>query len=636
MDKLVVNVFVSGTGSTLISVNECIKSGVLNLNIANVVISKTRSDCLELSNYCEDNNLNVVYAPYDFSSESRDIYLTNLREQLVSLNSSVNLYLFLGWNLIVNDEFIRNSPRILNLHPSLPNSFVGTNCIRKAYESFRRGEVTKTGSMVHEVIVEVDKGKVLDFVEVDIYECDTYESLEERVKSYEKGLVLKVLLNEVKQFNSDIINTKNQDNSDYVGKVRTVSDIGYNYLLMTASNRLSAFDKHICDIPNKGSVLNHMSTWWFKNTSHIIDNHHVYSNQKYMVVKKCRPIKLEFVIRGYMTGSTNTSIWPMYKNGNRNMYGISFRDGYKKNEKLDRNIITPTTKGVHDSPITRTEILEQNYLTEEQYNFIESKTHELFSYGQMVARSRGLILVDTKYEFGFYNDKIILIDEVHTCDSSRYWKLESYDQRMNEGLEPEKLDKDCVRDYVKKNCDPYKDPIPEIPSELIEKVTNVYQDYYNIFEIENKDNNEEINRDYIINNLENIVENLVVIISGSVSDKSFCEKIQSNLNDKNIFSVIYHCSAHKNTKGVLSILSKYEVSNQNIIYVTIAGMSNALSGVVSCNTRFPVIGCPPFKDKVDMMTNINSTLQCPSNVPVMTILSPLNVSVAINKIFNLN
>ena len=634
MNKLVVNVFVSGSGSTLISVNECIKSGILQMSISNVIISKIRSECLELCKYCEDNNLNIVYAPYDFSTENRDLYLRNLRKNLVSLQSNVNLYLFLGWNLIVNDEFIRNSPKILNLHPSLPNTFIGTNCIRKTYESFKRGEITKTGSMVHEVINDVDKGKVSDFIEIEIYENDTYESLEKRVKKYEKGLVVKVLLSKIKEHNYDLINISNE-NKDYVGKVRSVTDIGYNYLLMTASNRLSAFDKHICDIPNKGSVLNHMSTWWFKNTSHIIDNHHIYSNQKYMVVKKCRPIKLEFVIRGYMTGSTNTSIWPMYKNGDRKMYGIFFRDGYKKNEKLDQNIITPTTKGIHDVPITRHEILEQNYLTIEQYDFIESKAHELFSYGQMVAKSKGLLLVDTKYEFGFYNDKIILIDEVHTCDSSRYWNLDSYEKRISEGLEPEKLDKDCIRDYVKKNCDPYNYPIPEIPYELVEKVTNVYQNYYNIFELENYDNNELIDSKYILNNLKNIVENKVIIISGSVSDKSFCEKIQSNLNDKNIFSVIYHCSAHKNTKGVLNILSKYEVSTQNIIYVTVAGMSNALSGVVSCNTRFPVIGCPPFKDNIDLMTNINSTLQCPSNVPVMTILSPLNVSVAISKIFNL-
>ena len=120
------------------------------------------------------------------------------------------------------------------------------------------------------------------------------------------------------------------DNSVYVGKVRNVRDIGYDKLLLTASNRLSAFDRHICNINNKGSVLNNMSKWWFNHTWHIINNHFIHSNGPHMVVHKAKPIKLEFIMRGYMTGSTNTSIWPMYNNGSRNMYGIEFRDGWEK------------------------------------------------------------------------------------------------------------------------------------------------------------------------------------------------------------------------------------------------------------------------------------------------------------------
>ena len=158
--------------------------------------------------------------------------------------------------------------------------------------------------------------------------------------------------------------------------------------------------------------------------------------------------------------------------------------------------------------------------------------------------------------------------------------------------------------------------------------------YYNIFV--NNEMSSSITLENILGNLENILKNRVVIISGSVSDESHCKKIEDNLRSKNIISNTYYCSAHKNTRGVLDILSKYENSSQNIVYVTVAGMSNALSGVVSCNTRFPVIACPPFKDKMDMFTNINSSLQCPSNVPVMTILSPLNVAVAIRKIFELS
>ena len=633
MNKLNIGILASGKGTTLITLNEAIKNDILQISIDYVVINKSETNSKEISKYCVDNNLNILHRPYNFSNDKfgRKLYLKNLCDELSKYNS--RLYFFLGWNMIVNEYFISNSPRILNLHPSLPNSFIGSNCIQKAYDAYHKGDIKYTGSMIHEVTSILDRGKVYDSIIVEINDNDTYDTLENRVKSYEKGLVISVLQSEVIKFNKSI--KLNNSNDDYIGKVRTVSDIGYGYLLMTASNRLSAFDRHICDIKNKGNLLNHMSVWWFKNTSQIIDNHYVYSKNKYMVVRKCKPIKLEFVVRGYMTGSTSTSIWPMYKNGNRNMYGINFRDGYRKNEKLDENIITPTTKGVHDYPITKKEIIEKEYLTEEQYNYIATKSLELFSYGQMVANDRGLILVDTKYEFGFHNDKIILIDELHTCDSSRYWRKLSYEDKFTNKLEPEKLDKDCIRDFIKNNCDPYNDDLPIIPSELIERVEDVYMNYYNIFVIKNISNNNN-NLDDILNNLENIVENRVIIISGSISDESHCKKIEKNLKDKDIISNTYFCSAHKNTEGVLDILKKYENSTQNIVYVTVAGMSNALSGVVSCNTRFPVIACPPFKDKMDMFININSSLQCPSNVPVMTILSPLNVAIATKKIFLLN
>ena len=180
-----------------------------------------------------------------------------------------------------------------------------------------------------------------------------------------------------------------------------------------------------------------------------------------------------------MTGSTNTSIWTMYKNGQRNIYGIDFRDGYKKNERLDNIILTPTTKGAEDRPITPEEIKEL-YLNEHEWEFIADKAMCLFRYGQMVAESKGLILVDTKYEFGYVNDKIVLIDELHTCDSSRYWQKDSYAERFASNQEPIKFDKDAVRDWVKGACDPYTQPIPLVPEEVVDKVAQVYTDYNKI------------------------------------------------------------------------------------------------------------------------------------------------------------
>ena len=422
----------------------------------------------------------------------------------------------------------------------------------------------------------------------------------------------------------------------YIGKVRKVTNLGYGKLLLSASDRLSAFDRHICDIKGKGISLNKSSEWWFKNTSQIVENHYLYTKGEHMIVKKAEPIKLEFIVRGYMTGSTSTSIWPMYKDGKREMYGIKFRDGYQKNQKLDQVILTPTTKGERDAPITEQEILDEKYLDIDEMEYIKEVCFELFEFGQMVAESKGLILVDTKYEFGRIDDKIVLIDELHTCDSSRYWKAETYDYRFKTGQEPEKFDKDCIRDFVKSKCDPYKDQLPEIPADLVKRVENVYHDFYRLFHKEDLLPVGEINEKEMIEDyMKTWSKELVVILAGSTSDMEWCQKIEEALRKQEIYSVTHYSSAHKNTYEVLSILEDYEIHERKIVYVTVAGMSNALSGVTSCNTRFPVIACPPFKDKLDMMVNINSTLQMPSKVPVMTILSPGNVALAVSKIFKL-
>lgn len=263
----------------------------------------------------------------------------------------------------------------------------------------------------------------------------------------------------------------------------------------------------------------------------------------------------------------------------------------------------------------------------------------MFKFGQEESRKRGLILVDTKYEFGRLDDgNIILIDELHTCDSSRYWLADSYGERFNTGLEPEKMDKDCVRDWIKQNCDPYRDEIPEIPSEVKETVAAVYQKYTRMLL---QRNDLEISGSEISPNLftsvyyRDIHKKTVVIIAGSTSDEKHVTKIKDHLTKQGISSLQYYASAHKQTKAVLEILEKHEEEDRQIVYVTVAGRSNALSGVVSCNTKYPVIACPPFSDKTDMLVNIHSTLQCPSKVPVMTILEPENVAISINKIYNL-
>eukprot|EP00238_Polyblepharides_amylifera_P014992 CAMPEP_0196581982 /NCGR_PEP_ID=MMETSP1081-20130531/36780_1 /TAXON_ID=36882 /ORGANISM="Pyramimonas amylifera, Strain CCMP720" /LENGTH=408 /DNA_ID=CAMNT_0041902415 /DNA_START=47 /DNA_END=1273 /DNA_ORIENTATION=- len=262
-----------------------------------------------------------------------------------------------------------------------------------------------------------------------------------------------------------------------VGKVRDFYDLG-DLLILITTDRQSAFDRLLATVPFKGQVLNETSTWWFENTSHIVPNALLATpDPNVAIMRKLEVIPVEMVVRGFMTGSTDTSLWTHYNNGSRNYCGNILAEGMVKNQRLPQNIITPTTKEIeHDRPITSTEIVEQGLMTQAEWEGVSKVAMELFAFGQEEAAKRGLILVDTKYEFGrdgkggFY-----LIDEVHTPDSSRYWVKDSFDARHAQGLEPENIDKEFLRLWFRDNCDPYKDEVlPEAPAELVSELSRRY------------------------------------------------------------------------------------------------------------------------------------------------------------------
>lgn len=206
-------------------------------------------------------------------------------------------------------------------------------------------------------------------------------------------------------------------------------------------------------------------------TQHITPNAVILApDENVTIAKKCSVFPVEFVVRGFVTGSTDTSLWTVYKNGVRNYCGNLLPDGLVKNQKLSANIITPTTKAAdHDVPVTPDEIVERGLMTRADYDKASRKALSLFEYGQRVASEHGLILVDTKYEFGKGSDgTILLIDEVHTPDSSRYWISHSYEEHFKNGLEPENVDKEFLRLWFKDHCNPYEDEVlPDAPGELV-------------------------------------------------------------------------------------------------------------------------------------------------------------------------
>ena len=254
------------------------------------------------------------------------------------------------------------------------------------------------------------------------------------------------------------------------------------YLVVT--DRLSAFDRALAEIPFKGAVLNLVSKWWFSNLKHIIPNHiigtvgDVPMHSNVCVGKRCKPFPIEFVMRGYITGSSGTAMWTHYAKGCRDYCGIKLPDGMKKNQKLWENLITPTTKSdEHDELISPEKIVADGWMTQEEWDYCAEKAKAIFAHGQKLAAERGLILVDTKYEFGrdIATGEILLIDEVHTPDSSRYWLAHNYEERFAAGKAPDNIDKEFVRLWYKDHCDPYKDEtLPTAPTDLLAELSRRY------------------------------------------------------------------------------------------------------------------------------------------------------------------
>lgn len=269
----------------------------------------------------------------------------------------------------------------------------------------------------------------------------------------------------------------------YRGKVRDNYDLPDGRRIIIASDRISAFDRNLAAIPLKGQVLTQTAKFWFEATADICPNHVIeYPDPNVLVGRRLTILPVEIVVRDYLAGTTGTSILSLYKAGQREMYGIHLPDGMRDNEKLPETIITPTTKafdGGHDEPLTAQEIVERGLLTAEQWKTVSDYALALFAKGREMARERGLILVDTKYEFGIdESGRIMIADEIHTPDSSRYWFLESYRQRFEAGERPESFDKDFIRTWVVARCDPYKDEIPEIPQDVVLETSRVYIDAF--------------------------------------------------------------------------------------------------------------------------------------------------------------
>lgn len=414
------------------------------------------------------------------------------------------------------------------------------------------------------------------------------------------------------------------------GKVRDIYE-NDNGLTMIASDRISVFDRILPNaIPDKGRVLTELTQFWFEQTKDIVPNH-IISNPdpNIMIVRKCIPLKVEVIVRGYLVGS----VWRDYKAGKREKCGIPLPEGLQQNDPFPQPIITPTTKSLegHDKDISKEGLIKSGIVTKDQWREMERISLELYTRGQEVAQKKGLVLVDTKYEFGLdIEGNLILIDEIHTPDSSRYWLQEDVERKQVRFP-----DKEFAREWATSQGFAGEGNAPNIPEEVQRKIREGYCEIFQMLTGKELEESSIPVRSRVLNNLkkEKMIKGVfALVIAGSDKDKSHVDKITESLANHGIPNKTVIASAHKQTHKLLKMIELHNESLEPMIMITVAGKSNALSGVVAANSKWPVIACPHFKDQADYLANIHSSIQLPNEVPVLTVVDPRNAGLAAAKI----
>jgi len=416
------------------------------------------------------------------------------------------------------------------------------------------------------------------------------------------------------------------------GKVRESFRVDDNTRMIVATDRLSSFDKVLrTPIPGKGAVLNGISSFWFAKTEDIIGNHFIEQiDPNISLVHEAIPIRIEMVVRGYLTGS----MWRYYQKGKREFSGVKVTDDLKQNQAFDKPILTPTTKEESDREINPQKIVAQGWTTKKIYEQMERVSLALYERGRQFLASKNLILVDTKYEFGLINNKLVLIDEIHTPDSSRFWQANDYEKNPENCKQ---MDKEFVRHYLlnHKINDDYPDTLPEY---VVKETINRYQTLYEIITGQKPISTDEDIQNRIYHNLvkhELIKDSYVAIIMGSIADIEHCKKMKSLIENYNLMVDMRVVSAHKNGEELISVIEDYNHSVEPGAVIAVAGLSNGLGGALAANLTIPVFNCPPFKDLIDMQMNINSSLMMPSNTPAATVVKPESAALIAMRSLNL-
>jgi len=407
------------------------------------------------------------------------------------------------------------------------------------------------------------------------------------------------------------------------GKVRDSFRIDDHSRLLVATDRLSAFDRVLdATIPGKGAVLTALAAYGFERTRDLIPNHMVRTiGPNAMLCREAVPLRVEMIVRAYITGSA----WRAYAAGARTLSGVALPEGLTRNARLETPILTPTTKDVHDTEITPKAIVETGLVDAETYRRMAAVSLELFARGTELLAEKGLLLVDTKYEFGTIDGELVLIDEIHTPDSSRFWSAEGYNANPEA---VQSFDKEFVRAWLLERRESGEDPA-SLPPEIVHETAQRYRD---ICERITGQPLPPVSGDPAHELIEALVaegqmrDGIVAIVMGSPRDREHAEAIAAALEPYDVAVQMRVASAHKTPAAVARLAEELCACSEPCAVIAVAGLSNGLGGALAANLNVPVFNCPPHAEPTELMLNLPSSLMMPSRVPAATVVGTRNAA----------
>ena len=635
MFNLNLAVLASGSEYNLNSIKKSIDSGILPINISVVVCNK-KCKCLD---YCKTNKINVITYTRDTKKISREQYDQELVNKLNKYN--IDMILVFEWTYLFTSIFTRNFNKIIKINRAYSNVLGGVSDIDEIFNSLVNNRIKSATVNLELINTDSSRKNIISEVLLPYQKTYTKEDFMAISRSYENMCLIKGLIDYIENQNKSMM--VNSEDTLQKSNFKTMRNIGYDRILVEYSNNEYACGIKRCKLKNKGKFVSLANKWWMNNTKSIVNNHYIWSDGKFMVIKKTKPIKYIFEVHGFLANTFNTKLYDLYKNGARKIITSNtvIPDELNEFSKLDTPIINIINK-VSGKSIQLETLVNDNIINKSSAHNITRLCHKLYEHTYRLRDKINLTLACAQYEFGIDEDNnIILIDDIHSYNNCVFWENQ---EECYSKSPPNIFNSNVVYNWLIQNCHDIDKDIPVIPKDIIKEGEQSYSNYISRLYL-----SEDSSKTAILNTpfrsdtwtwttAKNIYlnynhDNMVCIVTDN-KDSDIIKRTLMLFKSNNIYANIIELSPYRDVIKLISHVKQHDSSLKKMVWVSLSRDINPICGIISANTKHPVINCPVSIDNKFSMQSLLSSIQQYKDSPVMTILDFNNLPGACSKIFS--